>query len=99
MLRFILDTNCILKPLAAIKKRSSSSVASISAQKSSSESSNTSLIMLLRMSPRSLISLVLLCLTVLLSGGFYLWVLRYVCTGSCLPAAVDCESETLAGIV
>lgn len=49
--------------------------------------------------PRSLISLVLLGLTVLLSANFYLWVLRYVCAGSCQPVAVDCESQTLAGIV
>lgn len=74
-------------------------LSSFSAQKSSSESSNTFLVMLFGMSPRSLISLTLLALTVLLSAAFYLWVLRYVCTGCCRPVAVDCESETLAGIV
>lgn len=96
---FKLETCCVLKPFAANEQVLFCRVASLSAQKPVNDSNNTSLIMLLSMSPRSLISLVLLGLTVLLSGSFYLWVLRYVCAGSCKPVAVDCESETLAGIV
>lgn len=96
---FLLETYCVLRPFAASKTYSPCCVASFSAQKHLSGSSNTSLIALLSMSPRYLFSLVLLGLIVLLSGGFYLWVLRYVCTGGCQPVAVYCESEALAGIV
>lgn len=65
------------------------------AQKSGNDSMSTSL----GISPQSLISLVLLGLTVVLSGSIYMWVLRYVCIGCCQPVAVDCESEALAGMV
>lgn len=73
--------------------------ASFSAQKSSDYSINTSFGIPFSMSPQSLISLVLLGLTVVLSGGIYMWVLRYVCIGCFQPVAVDCESEALAGMV
>uniref|UniRef100_A0A8P4K953 Ras-related protein Rab n=1 Tax=Dicentrarchus labrax TaxID=13489 RepID=A0A8P4K953_DICLA len=69
------------------------------AQKSSDDSIHTSLVMLFSMSPQSLISLLLLALTVVLSGSIYLWVLRYVCVGSCQPIAVGSESQVLAGMV
>ncbi|KAM7366489.1 hypothetical protein PAMP_015927 [Pampus punctatissimus] len=69
------------------------------AQKPSDDSFHTSLIMLFSVSPQSLISLLLLGLTVVLSGSVYLWVLRYICIGCCQPVAVDPESEALGGMV
>lgn len=66
------------------------------AQKSSDD---TSLIMLFSLNPQFLISLLLLGLTVVLSGCIYLWVLRYVCIGCCQPFAVSSELEALDGIV
>ncbi|KAG7221431.1 hypothetical protein INR49_017200 [Caranx melampygus] len=55
--------------------------------------------MVFSMSPQSIISLLLLGLTVVLSGSIYIWVLRYVCIGCCQPIAVSAESETLAVMV
>ncbi|GLD64666.1 rab32_Rab38 domain-containing protein [Lates japonicus] len=69
------------------------------AQNSSDDSIYTSLIMLLSVSPQSLISLLLLGLTVILSSVVYIWVLRYICVGCCQPIPVGTESEALAGIV
>ncbi|TMS02102.1 hypothetical protein E3U43_007642 [Larimichthys crocea] len=69
------------------------------AQKPSDDSIPTSLVMLFSTSPQSLISLLLLVLTVVLSGGIYLCVLRYVCIGCCEPIVVGCEPESLAGMV
>lgn len=51
------------------------------------------------LSPQSLISLLLLGLTVTLSGSVYLWILRYVCLGCCQPVAVGPETEALAVMV
>lgn len=72
-----------------------SSVLLLLAQMSSDDSIDTSLVM----SPRSLISLMLLAVTAVLSGGIYLWVLRYVCIGCCQPIAAGSKSEALAGMV
>ncbi|MEQ2286258.1 hypothetical protein AMECASPLE_000574 [Ameca splendens] len=44
-------------------------------------------------------SLLLLALTVTLSGTVYLWILRYVCIGCVQPVAVGPESEALAVMV
>ncbi|CAJ1085872.1 hypothetical protein INR49_017200 [Xyrichtys novacula] len=57
------------------------------AQGSSDNSFNT-FIMLFSLSPQSFASLLLLGLTVVLSGSIYLWVLRYICLGCCQPVAV-----------
>ncbi|XP_067381187.1 ras-related protein Rab-38 isoform X2 [Channa argus] len=67
--------------------------------KHSDDSIPTSLIMLFSMNPQSLFSLLLLMLSVVLSGSIYLWVLRYVCIGCCQPFTVGTESEALVGMV
>ncbi|MED6282717.1 hypothetical protein CHARACLAT_001307 [Characodon lateralis] len=61
------------------------------------EDSSTSSNILL--SSQSLVSLLLLALTVTLSGTVYLWILRYVCIGCVQPVAVGPESEALAVMV
>ncbi|KAA8582678.1 hypothetical protein FQN60_006349, partial [Etheostoma spectabile] len=58
----------------------------------------TSLVMLFSLNPQFFVSLLLLGLTVVLSGCIYLWVLRYICIGCCQPFAVGSESEVLNGI-
>ncbi|CAK6981503.1 hypothetical protein INR49_017200 [Scomber scombrus] len=69
------------------------------AQKPGDDSFYSSLIMVFSVSPLSLISLLLLGLTVILSGSVYFWVLRYVCIGCCQPVVIGPESQTLAGMV
>ncbi|KAM3590990.1 uncharacterized protein V6R79_020270 [Siganus canaliculatus] len=69
------------------------------AHTSSDGSMHTTLEMLFSMSPQSLASLLLMVLTLILSGSIYLWVLRYVCIGCCQPIAVGTESDVLAGMV
>lgn len=44
-------------------------------------------------------SLVMLGLTVILSGIIYLWVLRYICIGCCQPVSVGAEPEELDGMM
>ncbi|TWW63533.1 hypothetical protein D4764_03G0005410 [Takifugu flavidus] len=46
-----------------------------------------------------LLSFLLLGLTVTLSGGVYLWVLRYVCIGCCQPIVATKDVEFLERIV
>lgn len=50
-------------------------------------------------SPSMLLSLLLLGLGVTLSGGVYLWVLRYVCVGCCQPIVATEDAEFLGRIV
>ncbi|KAK9971436.1 hypothetical protein ABG768_024802 [Culter alburnus] len=47
----------------------------------------------------SYLSLILLALTVGLSGSVYLCVLRYICTGCCQPVVVGPEDESMSGVV
>lgn len=47
----------------------------------------------------SSLSLILLVLTVGLSGSVYLCVLRYICTGCCQPVVVGPEDESISGVV
>lgn len=61
---------------------------------SSQDFTSASPSMLFGSSPESLLGLLLLGLTVILSGGVYLWVLRYVCVGCC-SIAVAREPELL----
>ncbi len=69
------------------------------AEKSSDDSFHHSLFKLFSTSPQSFISLLLLGVTVVLSGSIYLWVLRYVCIGCCQPISISPESEILPGMV
>lgn len=50
-------------------------------------------------SPSMLLSFLLLGLTVTLSGGVYLWVLRYVCVGCCQPIVATKDAEFLERMV
>lgn len=50
-------------------------------------------------SPEWLLGLLLLGLTVALSGGIYLWALRYVCIGCIQPIAVPKDPELWERIV
>lgn len=47
----------------------------------------------------SYLSLILLALTMGLSGSVYLCVLRYICTGCCQPVVVGPEDESMSGVV
>lgn len=47
----------------------------------------------------SYLSLILLALTVGLSGSVYLCVLRYICTGCCQPVVVRPEDDSMSGVV
>lgn len=69
------------------------------AQQHSNDSTHTSFIMVFSRNPQSLISLLLLGLSVVLSGSIYLWVLRFVCIGCCQPVTVSAETEALVAMV
>ncbi|TRY57471.1 hypothetical protein DNTS_014220 [Danionella cerebrum] len=45
------------------------------------------------------LSLLLLIVTVGLSGSVYLCVLRYICTGCCQPVLISPEDESISGVV
>nr|XP_020475185.1 ras-related protein Rab-38-like [Monopterus albus] len=94
---------CLVKNIMSVDEEGASNGTTAKAepegQKHSDDSIHTSLIMPFSISPQFLISLLLLGLSVVLSGSLYPWVLRYVCIGCCQPFAVLAESEALAGMV